>query len=488
MGTLKTFPVSAVVDKKRVIVVGNGEAAAAKVRLLAKTTANVEIFASDPEPDLVSAAIAHAYPIYRFEAGEGRSERRFETDADAVDFGGAALAFIATEDEDTDRALADAARAAGVPVNVVDRPELCDVMTPAIVDRAPVTIAISTEGAAPVLAGILRARIEELLTPGTGLLAGLAGELRDRVASLLPPGRKRLAFWRRYFSAEEFAVAATRGAAEVRRRAMRLLEAERSGGDQAGFVWLVGAGPGAADLLTLRARRVLAEADVVVFDSLVEPEVLDVVRRDARRLDVGKRKGHAKASQDEINAILVSEAQAGNKVVRLKAGDPMVYGRAGEEIAALRAAGIEHAVVPGITAALGAAAETATPLTHRKHASALVFATGHAAPGEDGLDYAELARTDASLSLYMAKSVADEVAWSLAEHGLPADTPVAAIENACRPNQRRFFGRLDELPALASREEVAGPVVIFVGRAVAEGDWAGAEAFGAEASKSILAA
>jgi len=464
MGALKTFPVSTVVEGRRVVVVGNGEAADAKLRLLTKTAAQVHVFATDPEPALSRRVADAGYEVHR----------RLPEDAD---FRGAALAFIATEDEDIDRSLADIARAAGVTVNVVDRPELCDVLTPAIVDRAPVTIAISTEGAAPVLAGILRARIEELLTPGTGLLAGLAGELRGRVADLLPPGSKRLAFWRAFFTGEEFAAAAARGAADVRRRAVALLERQRSGDAEGGFVWLVGAGPGAADLLTLRARRVLSEADVVVFDSLVDAEVLDVVRRDARRIDVGKRKGAAKASQAEINDILVSEAQVGHRVVRLKAGDPMIYGRAGEEIAALREAGIDHAVVPGITAALGAAAETATPLTHRKHASALVFATGHAAPGEDGIDWADVARADATVTLYMARTVADEVAASLMAHGLSPDTPVGAVENACRPVQRRFFGRLDELSGLAGRGDTDGPVVIFVGRAVAEGDWTGAETF-----------
>ncbi|MCT8972771.1 siroheme synthase CysG [Microbaculum marinisediminis] len=469
MGKLKTFPVSAVVDGRRVIIAGNGEAAAAKLRLLAKTSAEIEVHAPRPEPALASLL-----------ASVPSSHRRVWPDKNR--FATAALAFIATEDEIHDRALADLARAAGVPVNVVDRPELCDVLTPAIVDRAPVTVAISTEGAAPVLAGLLRAKIEDMLTPGTGRLATLAGELRGRVAALLPPGRARLDFWRAYFTGEEMAVAATNGAAALRRSVAKLLESRRPGDPGQGFVWLVGAGPGAADLLTLRARRVLAQADVVVHDGLIEPEVLDVVRRDARRIDVGKRKGRANASQAEINAILIAEAKAGHRTVRLKAGDPMVYGRAGEELAALRQADIAHAVVPGITAALGAAADTATPLTHRAHASALVFATGHAAPGADGLDWAELARSDATISLYMARSVADEVANALISHGLSPDTPVAAVENACRPHQRRFFGRLDRLPALAGRGDVTGPVVIFVGRAVAEGDWADAESFAAKAA------
>ncbi|MEJ8574386.1 siroheme synthase CysG [Microbaculum marinum] len=472
MGALKTFPVSTIVDGRRVVVAGNGEAASAKLRLLAKTSAEVHVFADSPEPTLARTAESAGYPVHTRLPG-------------ADDFRGAALAFIATEIESVDRELGAMARAAGVTVNVVDRPELCDVLTPAFVDRAPVTIAISTEGAAPVLAGILRARIEEILTPGTGLLAGLAGELRGRVADLLPPGARRLAFWRSYFTDEGIAAAATRGSADVRRRAVRLMEAARSGDARTGFVWLVGAGPGAADLLTLRARRVLAEADVVVYDALVDNDVLDVVRRDARRIDVGKRKGRAPVGQDRINDILIEEAAAGHTVVRLKSGDPMIYGRAGEEIAALRRAGIEHAVVPGITAALGAAAETATPLTHREHASALVFATGHAAPGENDIDWADIARADATVTLYMAKSVADETARSLIENGLSPDTPVGAVENACRPVQRRFYGRLADLPHLAGRGDVGGPVVIFIGRAVAEGDWGGAEAF---ADAGILAA
>ena len=203
---------------------------------------------------------------------------------------------------------------------------------------------------------------------------------------------------------------------------------------------------------------------------------LEVGRRDARRIDVGKRKGRHSASQEEINDILVAQAKAGHSVVRLKAGDPMVYGRAGEEIEALRDADVAFSVVPGITAALGAAAEAAIPLTHRRHASSLVFATGHAATGESGVEWAGIARSDATLSLYMAKSVAHEVAASLLAAGLPADTPVGAVENVSRRNARRFFGRLDELGHLA-RMKVDGPVVIFVGRAVAEGEWNDAVAF-----------
>ncbi len=463
MGKLRTFPVSAVVDGRRVVVAGGGGEAGGKLRLLAKTRARVMVYAPEIEAEVADLAGREGWDVIR----------RWP---EAADFDGAALAFVGTGDEAEDRRLAALARQAKVTLNVVDRPDLCDVLTPAIVDRAPLTVAISTEGDGPVLAGIIRNRIEDMLPQGLGALVALAGSFRDRVAALLPPGRRRLAFWRDYFSDEALAAEAARDQAAAQRRVMRKLETARSEAAGDGHVWLVGAGPGAADLLTMRGRRVLSEADVIVFDDLVDAGVLEVGRRDARRIHVGKRKGRHSHGQDEINAILVAEAKAGNSVVRLKSGDPMIYGRAGEEIAALREAGVAFSIVPGITAALGAAAEAAIPLTHRRHASSLVFATGHAARGESGVEWANVARTDATLTLYMARSVADEVASSLMAAGLAADTPVGAVENVGRADGRRFFGRLDELPRL-SRMKVDGPVVIFVGRAVAEGEWSEAIAF-----------
>ncbi|ESR22834.1 siroheme synthase CysG [Lutibaculum baratangense] len=463
MDKLKTFPVSTVVAGRRVVVAGGGDEALGKLRLLAKTSAAVEVYAADVEAEVAAFAIENDYTVV-------------PRPAVVADFAGAALAFIGTGDEAEDRRLADLAREAKVTVNVVDRPELCDVLTPAIVNRAPLSIAISTEGDGPVLAGIIRSRIEDMLPQGIGRLVSMAGSMRDRVAELLPPGRRRLRFWRDYFSDEQLAVQAVEDEAVARRSALRKLETARSAADGEGHVWLVGAGPGAADLLTVRARRVLSEADVIVYDSLVDEAVLEAGRRDARRIHVGKRKGRHSARQDEINAVLIAEARSGNSVVRLKAGDPMVYGRAGEEIASLREAGVAFSIVPGITAALGAAAEAAIPLTHREHASSLIFATGHAATGEAGIEWAQVARHDATLSLYMAKSVADEVAAQLMAAGLSPDTPVGAVENVGREDGRRFYGRLDELGRLAGMR-VDGPVVIFVGRAVAEGEWAEAVAF-----------
>lgn len=335
MGSLKTFPISMKVSGRRIVVVGGGEAAAAKLRLLAKTEARVEVYA--PHPAEVSPVAQAA----GFEVHARYPERGELT--------GAVLAFIATEDEPLDRHYGALARVAGVPVNVVDRPELCDVLTPAIIDRAPVTVAISTEGAAPVLAGLLRTRIEGLLPPMLGTLAGLAGQLRDRVAELLPPGRKRLDFWRAYFSREDMAEAASRGEAATRRHALRLLDETRSGASAPGRVWFVGAGPGAADLLTLRAQRVLAEADIVLFDGPMDPAVLDHMRRDARRVDVGRRIETA-VGRAEIDGLLIAEARAGSAVVRLTAGDPLARGYVGGTTGALRDAGIEWSIVPGVAA------------------------------------------------------------------------------------------------------------------------------------------
>jgi uroporphyrin-III C-methyltransferase/precorrin-2 dehydrogenase/sirohydrochlorin ferrochelatase len=246
---------------------------------------------------------------------------------------------------------------------------------------------------------------------------------------------------------------------------MRMMAAEP---DVTGFVWLVGAGPGATDLLTLRAQRVLQEADVIIHDSLVPPEVIAMGRRDAERISVGKRKGRHEATQAEIDALLVREAQAGRRVVRLKSGDPLVFGRVGEEMAALAAANVPFEVVPGVTAAFAAAASARVPLTLRGVASSLVFASGHDLDGRTLPDWSGLALSGATVAVYMGRTVAAAVAERLAEAGLAPDTPVAAVENAARADERFLIGTLAELPALGERTDLTGPVLILIGRALAE--------------------
>jgi uroporphyrin-III C-methyltransferase/precorrin-2 dehydrogenase/sirohydrochlorin ferrochelatase len=387
--------------------------------------------------------------------------------AGLADLAGAALVFAATGSEEDDREVAALAREAGVPVNVVDRPELCDFYTPAIVNRAPLAVAIGSEGVAPVLTRHVRARIEAMLAPAFGDLAGLADRLRERVIRAFADVPSRRRFWARFFSGSvaEKVFAGRSQEAEV--EALRLIA---EGVNRKGHVSLVGAGPGAEDLLTLRAQRALQEADVIVYDRLVPDAVVAQGRRDARRIYVGKAKGAHAVSQSEINTLIVAEAKAGNRVVRLKSGDPLIYGRAGEEIAALRAADISFDIVPGITAAFAAAAEAEIPLTFREGAHSLVFATGHDADGRTLPDWANLALAGATVAVYMGRSVAGEVAARLIEAGLNASTPVAVIENASRSNRRAYAGRLDELGVIAARPELTGPVLILVGEVVALGN------------------
>ncbi|WP_336798933.1 siroheme synthase CysG [Kaistia sp. MMO-174] len=452
---LGTFPAFHKVEGRRVVIVGGGDEAAAKIRLLAETSARLVVFATELEEGARRD----------LEAAGAKLETRALAAADLAD---AALVFAATGEFEADRAVRDLARSAGVPVNVVDRPELCDFFTPALVNRAPLSIAISTEGAAPVLARHVRARIEAMLSPRLGDLADLAERLRARVAETIVTGEGRRRFWAHFFTGPTAAKVLAGQLEAGETAAVADIEQAAGNGAAVGHVSLVGAGPGAEDLLTLRAQRLLQEADVIVYDKLVPEAIVAMGRRDALRIYVGKAKGAHAASQDEINAILVREARDGRRVVRLKSGDPLIFGRAGEEMAALREAGIPFDIVPGITAAFAAAAENEIPLTLRDVASSLVVATGHDMRGDTLPDWAGLALSGATVAVYMGRSVATKVAGKLIENGLAPSTPVAVIENASRPERRAYAGRLDELAGIADRPELDGPVVIIVGRVVAE--------------------
>ncbi|RXF68476.1 siroheme synthase CysG [Hansschlegelia zhihuaiae] len=472
MARLTSFPAFHKVAGRIVLIVGPGSAAAAKVRLLSETEARLRVVAEAPGAELLADAERAGAELIH----EPFAPQHLE---------GAVLAFAATEDEAADRGIAEAARAARVPVNVVDRPDLCDFITPALVNRAPLAVAIGTEGAAPVLARHLRAKIEASLAPELGRLASLAENLRATVARVLPGGEARRRFWAALFDGPVAARALAGDAAGARAEAIRMMAAEP---DVAGFVWLVGAGPGAIDLLTLRAQRILQEADVIVHDSLVPSEVIAMGRRDAERISVGKRKGRHEATQAEICDILVREARAGRRIVRLKSGDPMVFGRAGEEMAALAAAGIPHEIVPGVTAAFAAAASAKAPLTLRGVSSSLVFATGHDLDGRTLPDWAGLALGGATVAVYMGRSVAGAVAERLVEAGLSPSTPVAAVENASRADETILTGTLRDLPALAERGDVTGPVLILIGRALAESEHVAASPLAPEAARNTAAA
>jgi len=453
MGLLNTFPLSFKVKGKRIIIVGGTDEALNKVRLVAKTTASIEIYSRQIETDF------SAFPVAVFE----RALR-------VEDIAGAALVFVAEEGADAELAKAEARRL-GIPLNVVDVPAECDFYTPSIVDRAPLTVAISTEGDAPVLARLVRAQIEALLAPGIGKIASLAGQLRGRVEDLIHTGPARRRFYEDLVTSPAIERAAALGDGQVEAEA--LLSDHAANGAGQGVVWLIGAGPGSEDLLTLRAQRLLQQADVIVHDQLVPAAVVEMGRRDAEQICVGKARGHHSFSQAQINTLIVRLAGEGKKVARLKSGDPMVFGRAGEEIAALRKAGIAYQIVPGVSAALAAAADSATPVTLRKVSSGFVMATAHGAEDSDLAHWAALSQSGLTLALYMGKAIAAEVAGRLVSFGAAPDLPVGIVVNAGRANRTLYAATLGQLAAGAV-DFVDGPAVILVGRAVAEGDWADA--------------
>jgi len=452
MGSLNTFPLSYKVQGLRIVIVGGGEEALNKTRLATKTTAQVVIISRHFEIDF------SAHPVECV-------ERAFVPS----DLDGAALVFVAEESADADLAKAEA-RARNIPLNVVDVPAECDFYTPSIVDRAPLTIAISTEGDAPVLARLVRARIEAMLSPRIGKIASLAGALRHQVESLIQDGAARRRFYEALVTSPEIEAAELRGQGP---EAADALLARHVAATSQGVVWLIGAGPGSEDLLTLRAQRLLQEADVIVHDQLVPDAVVQMGRRDAEQISVGKAKGHHSFSQAQINTLIVRLANEGKKVARLKSGDPMIFGRAGEEIAALRKAGIGYQIVPGVSAALAAAADTATPVTLRKVSSGFIMATAHGADDSELNHWAALAQSGLTLALYMGKSIAPEVAARLIGQGANPALPIGIVVNAGRADKSTYSGTLGALAANAVTF-VDGPAIIFVGEAVEAGDWADA--------------
>ena len=378
---------------------------------------------------------------------------------------GAALAIGAEAPEEELRAFHAEAMRLGVPVNVVDRPELCSFITPAIVDRDPITIAISSGGTAPVLARLLRGKIETWVAPGWGRLASLADRFKEETRRLLPDMVRRRRMLERVFQGRvaELVLGGDEAAAEGAYR--EELEAALSGetGASQGFVHLVGAGPGAADLASLRALRLLGEADVIVHDRLGTAEVLDLARRDADRIDVGKSQGDHTMPQRDINALLVRLAREGRRVVRLKGGDPFIFGRGGEEADALREAGVAFDVVPGITAALACAASAGIPLTHRSQAHAVTFVTAHRRRPDLGIDFPGLLRPGVTLAIYMGLATLPRLCAELEQAGFPASMPAVLVESGGTSHTRVLRGALTELAEQAGDWAAGGPVLILLG-------------------------
>ena len=450
---------------RRALVVGGGAAAARKVRLLVAAKAAVTVVAPKVVAEL-AAVVAGGSAAGGGAAGGSVDvvARPFET----RDLTGCVVAFAATGLDQVDRAVADAAQASGVPVNAVDRPDLSSFIMPAIVDRSPIVIGISSGGAAPVLARNIRTELERRLPAGLGRLADLAGRFRVAVKANIPDHIDRRRFWERLFADPVVRGVVDGDAAAARERMLTLVNRPEAAAAPPGVVHLVGADPGDPDLLTVKALRLLQEADVIVYDRLVGAAIIERARRDAERICVGKAKGAHSWTQDAINAELVRQARAGKQVVRLKGGDPFVFGRGGEELAALRQAGVIATVVPGITAATGCAAAAGIPLSHRDHAAAVTFVTGHGRDGEPDCDWRALAAGKQTLVVYMGVSVAGTLAARLLAHGMAAATPVAIIENGTRPDERRAFATVATLAATVRDSGITGPAVIIIGDVVAE--------------------
>lgn len=454
---MKSFPIFLSLQGRPALVVGDGPMAAAKARLLHAAGARVTRITNRIEPT----------PAPQPEDESHVLERPFQI-ADVSRF---ALVYSATGDALEDARVAAAARAANIPVNAVDRPALSTFITPAIVDRDPITIAISSGGGAPVLVRQLRQKLERELPRRIGRLAAFADSFRAAVKSTIGDFSARRALWDDVFGGP-IGDAVLRGD-EVGARERMISRINRPAAPHRGIVHIVGAGPGDPDLLTLKALQAMQRADVVLYDRLVSPEVLDFARRDAERIFVGKRPGNPTMPQAEINALLARRAQAGQRVVRLKGGDPFIFGRGGEEVAHLRSRGVEVVVVPGITAAAGCAAAAQIPLTHRDHATAVTFVTGHAQDGEPDLDWRALASFGQTLAVYMGIAQADVIAERLIGAGRDPATPVSIVENGTTDKQRVVSGTLRGLGRLVSGNAIASPALLIVGAvtlAAAEAD------------------
>jgi len=451
---MATFPIFVEVGGTAPLVVGGGHLALSKTRLLLKRA------------DRVAVAAAALVDGFQLLLDNGRIERLdpatlWET------LPGRPLVISATEDDTEDARLSELARSFGVPVNVPDRPHLSTFALGAIVDRGTVTVAIGTEGAAPVLATRLRSAIELELHPRLGRLADIAREYRNAVADAIRPGVARRTFWDRVFGG-----AAARAILEGDETAGRAtIEAELSGAStetaSTGRVILVGAGPGDPDLLTLKAVRTLKSADVIVHDGLMGEGVLDHARREAQFISVAKAKGRHSKTQAEINALLVALAREGKTVVRLKGGDPSIFGRGGEEIEMLRASGIAVEVIPGITAATAAAASLQIPLTHRDSARSVTFISGHAAgdgaPDFDQVDLAALARQGATLAVYMGLATSRVLAETLIDSGWSPAMPVIIASRISQTGERRIATTLDTLAASSTKLDLTGPALLIIG-------------------------
>ncbi len=446
---MRHFPIFMNLAGRRVIVSGAGECAVAKLRLLLKTEAHITVIGTEPHTEVLKWADSKQITYFNRPMKEG----------DALC---ASLVYGANEDAVEDKRVTDIGREAGALINIVDNLEDSQFITPAIVDRDPVTVAIGTEGAAPVLARKIKQQLEESLPEQLGILARIGQAFRP-VADQIPMGRRRRDFWSKFYFKRGPLALANGGKPAVEEELDALLSQTLSTAAEKGRVWLMGAGPGDAELLTLKARNLLHEADVVIHDQLVSKPVLELARREAIVIETGKKGFGPSWKQDDINALMIKHAALGHHVVRLKSGDPVIYGRLDEEMDALTDAGIPFNIVPGITAASAAAASIGQSLTKRGRNSSLRILTGHDVDGFADHDWKELAKSGSTAVIYMGKRASTYLRGRLMMFGASENTPITIVENASRPDQRILSTTLLGLPDVISKADVDGPAVILLG-------------------------
>jgi uroporphyrin-III C-methyltransferase/precorrin-2 dehydrogenase/sirohydrochlorin ferrochelatase len=460
---VRLYPLFANLHDRSVIIVGGGEVAARKCRAVLDTGARITVIA----------------PRLHDEFAPWVADGRIQLvagDFEDSQLDDALLVIAATNDDAVNRRVADAASARRVFVNVVDDAELSSFHVPAVVDRAPLQIAISSGGAAPMLARRLREQLETLLDHALGPLATLLDRARRKIRLRYRNTAARRSFYEEIFAGGVMGLLRAGHLREAEQELDRALHARRDA--LRGTVTLVGAGPGDPGLLTLRALRALNEADVILHDRLVSDAILDLARRDAQRIEVGKQAGNHHVTQERIHALMLEHARAGRRVVRLKGGDPFIFGRGGEELEFLRTHGIAYEVVPGITAALACAAYAGVPLTHRDHAQSVRFLTAHCRDSLDALDWNSLAAPRQTLAIYMGVAQLEALRARLVAAGKPSSTPIAVVENGTRAEQRVIVAKLGDLDGLAERHALQSPALLIIGEVAALAEslsWFGAE-------------
>ncbi len=442
------FPVFFNLNNQNCLVIGGGSVAARKVRLLLKANANVTIIAPEICTELEQADIKH-----------------IRKQVELADLNGFLLVIAATSNETTNQAISKYCHQHAIPVNVVDNSSQCSFIVPSILDRSPVMIAISTGGTSPVLARQLRSRLETMIPAPYGKLATLAESFRDQVKNKFPDVKSRRYFWESLLQGPVAELIFAGREAEARKKVAELINTDATNAVDKGEVYLIGAGPGDPDLLTFKALRLMQQADIILYDNLVSAEILDMCRRDANLIYVGKKKSDHSLPQPEINKLLVDYALQGKRVCRLKGGDPFIFGRGGEEIEQLAAAGINFQVIPGITAAIGCSSYSGIPLTHRDYAQSVTFITGHQQQ-ELSLDWGQLAKPNQTLVFYMGITSIKTICKQLIAHGMPPDMPGALIERGTTPQQRVHISDVKSLPAVVKNKQVRPPALTIIGNVV----------------------